>query len=57
MSQVREETNKSLVLQAVPAPMRYGNQLTLANGEFVMLHERFSALHNLSGESAKDRKW
>lgn len=85
MNQAREETNKSLVLQAfetlfnrrdfakamdfwssdyiqhsahippgrdglfelirnVPRTMRYENQLTVANGDFVMLHGRFSGL-------------
>jgi predicted SnoaL-like aldol condensation-catalyzing enzyme len=85
MSQAREETNKSIVLQAfetlfnkrdlakamhfwssdyiqhsahippgrdglfelvrnTPRTMRYENQLTVANGDFVMLHGRFSGL-------------
>jgi predicted SnoaL-like aldol condensation-catalyzing enzyme len=85
MSQVREEKNRSIVLEAfetlfnkrdyakarkfwtsnyiqhsahippgreglfelvrnVPATMRYENQLTVANGDFVMLHGRFSGL-------------
>jgi predicted SnoaL-like aldol condensation-catalyzing enzyme len=83
VSKSREETNKSIVLEAfetlfnkrdfksaqnfwspkyiqhsahippgrdglfelvrnVPATMRYENQLTIANGDFVMLHGRFS---------------
>ena len=85
MSQIQEERNKAIVLEAfdtlfnqrdfakalnlwssdyiqhsahippgrtglfelvrnVPATMRYENQLTVANGEFVMLHGRFSGL-------------
>ena len=85
MSQAREETNKSVVLQAfetlfnkrdfakamhfwssdyiqhsahippgrdglfelirnAPRTLRYENQLTVANGDFIMLHGRFSGL-------------
>jgi predicted SnoaL-like aldol condensation-catalyzing enzyme len=85
MSQIQEERNKSIVLEAfetlfnkrdyakalnfwtsnyiqhsahippgrdglfelvrnVPATMHYENQLTIANGDFVMLHGRFSGL-------------
>jgi predicted SnoaL-like aldol condensation-catalyzing enzyme len=32
------------LVKNVPATMRYENQLVLANGEFVMLHGRFSGL-------------
>jgi len=32
------------LVRNVPATMRYENQLTVANGEFVMLHGRFSGL-------------
>jgi predicted SnoaL-like aldol condensation-catalyzing enzyme len=32
------------LVKNVPATMRYENQLTVANGDFVMLHGRFSGL-------------
>jgi predicted SnoaL-like aldol condensation-catalyzing enzyme len=32
------------LVKAVPTTMRYENQLTVANGDFVMLHGRFSGL-------------
>jgi predicted SnoaL-like aldol condensation-catalyzing enzyme len=32
------------LVRNVPATMRYENQLTVANGDFVMLHGRFSGL-------------
>jgi predicted SnoaL-like aldol condensation-catalyzing enzyme len=32
------------LIRGVPASMRYENKLTVANGEFVMLHGRFSGL-------------
>jgi predicted SnoaL-like aldol condensation-catalyzing enzyme len=32
------------LVRNVPATMRYENQLTIANGDFVMLHGRFSGL-------------
>jgi predicted SnoaL-like aldol condensation-catalyzing enzyme len=32
------------LVRNVPATMRYENQLTVANGHFVMLHGRFSGL-------------
>ena len=32
------------LIKGVPTTLRYENQLTVANGDFVMLHGRFSGL-------------